>query len=88
LTACILCEIFRITVPEHPFGDEEVKKIFKLLVSQLKGLEDNENPLFPTYFRLLEKISSIRIFVLLTDPDIDGNSIIEEIFALFFEIVK
>eukprot|EP01080_Neovahlkampfia_damariscottae_P002637 gene2637-3834_t len=88
LTGCILCEFFRITVPEHPFDVDEVKKIFNLFVSQLKGLEDIESPLFSTYFKLLEKIASIRIFVLLSDTDTYGSSLIEKSFSTFFEIIN
>lgn len=86
-TACILADIFRLTAPEHPFSDDQVEKIFKLLISQLKGLEDPEDSLFSSYFYLLEKLYVTKAFTLLTFPEIQGESMIEELFEMFFSMV-
>jgi sister-chromatid-cohesion protein PDS5 len=42
LTSCCLVDILRIFAPEAPFGDEEMVRVFEVIITQLRGLSNYE----------------------------------------------
>jgi sister chromatid cohesion protein PDS5 len=87
-TANIFAEVLRIYAPETPYSDPNLKKIFKLFINEFQNLEDVENSLYSLYFQLLEKLSVIKIFVLLTTPELSADNLINETFTNLFNVVK
>ena len=42
LAACCLVDVLRIFAPEAPFEDEEMIRVFEVLIHQLRGLATND----------------------------------------------
>eukprot|EP01116_Phalansterium_solitarium_P023557 TRINITY_DN8317_c0_g1_i2.p1 TRINITY_DN8317_c0_g1~~TRINITY_DN8317_c0_g1_i2.p1 ORF type:complete len:1300 (+),score=396.34 TRINITY_DN8317_c0_g1_i2:66-3965(+) len=92
LASCSLADIIRIYAPEAPYDDDQLRKIFKLFIDQLRGLERHAaapaaepKALFGRYFYLLERLAVVKAFVLLVELD---DALVTELFAMFFSIIS
>ncbi|EGD72156.1 hypothetical protein PTSG_00177 [Salpingoeca rosetta] len=68
-----------------PFDTTQERKILKLFVDELRGLQDLNGNAYPEYFSLLETIANNHIFHLCLEVGDEG--MIHSIFELFFGIV-
>lgn len=86
LTCCCLSDTLRISAPKSPFGNNELKLIFKHFIAQLSHVSNASDPLFHLYFYLLETISTVKSVVLLAHLSMDALVIL--IFTDFFKIIR
>lgn len=84
----ILVDILRITVPTAPYSESQLKEVFKLFIRQLKGLAEISDSKFAHRFYLLERLAVVKMFVLLTEPALRAESILEDMFQTFFEVIR
>ncbi|CAL8109843.1 unnamed protein product [Orchesella dallaii] len=88
LIACCIADILRIYAPEAPYKDQEqVKTIFKFLISQLEGLKDPKDAAFKRYFYLLENLAYVKSFNMCFELE-DAQDIFCSLFELIFSIVN
>ncbi|XP_050224466.1 sister chromatid cohesion protein PDS5 homolog C-like isoform X2 [Mercurialis annua] len=85
VAACI-CEILRITAPDAPYGDEQMKEICKLIVAAFDNLSDISSPSYRRRVSILETFSKIRLWIVMLD--LECNSLILEMFELFLRNVR
>jgi len=81
-----IVDILRVTAPECPFEEEELPRIFKFLIAQIEALKQGTGSLFSQRFYLLERLSTVKIFIMLFEaPDCDN--LIIELFESLLRIV-
>ena len=64
-----------------------LKHIFMFIVSQLRGLEHTQSPLFNRYFYLLENLAWVKSFNICLDLE-DNQEIFCNLYKLIFSIVS
>lgn len=84
--ASCLCEITRITAPDAPYGDEEMKDVFQLVVSSLEDLSDESSRSYRKRVSIIETIAKVRSCVLMLDLECDD--LIVEMFEHFMKSVR
>jgi sister-chromatid-cohesion protein PDS5 len=86
--ACCLADILRLTAPDAPYTQGELRDIFQFFFRQLtNGLKASDSPYYTEYFHLLESLSTVKSVVLVCDlPNADELMI--EIFRDFFQLVR
>lgn len=87
LAACCLADIVRIYAPDCPYNTQQTKDAFSLLIDQLKGLEKPDSSSFQRQFYILERLSSVEGFILLTQND-EFEGLLFDLFQAFFSIVQ
>eukprot|EP00871_Galdieria_phlegrea_P003080 jgi/Galph1/3773/GphlegSOOS_G2399.1 len=85
LVACCLADILRLSAPETPFSDSELKNVFQFFIRQLSSLEHVESPHFPWYFYLLERLASIKAFALVANDEELSVDLLEKCFSIISE---
>ncbi|KAJ9141130.1 hypothetical protein P3X46_031704 [Hevea brasiliensis] len=84
--ASSICEIMRITAPISPYGDEQLKKILKLIVAAFDNISDLSSRSYLKRVYILEIFVRIRLWVLLLDLECD--SLILEMFNNFLRNIR
>ncbi|KAJ6486929.1 armadillo-type protein [Mycena sanguinolenta] len=86
--ACCLADILRLTAPDAPYTQAELRDIFQFFFRQLtNGLKGADSPYFTEYFHLLESLSTVKSVVLVCDlPSADDLMI--EVFRDLFQLVR
>ncbi|XP_024357694.1 sister chromatid cohesion protein PDS5 homolog A isoform X2 [Physcomitrium patens] len=83
LVAICISEIMRIVAPDAPYSDETLKEIFKLIVSNFKGLDDVNSASFGRRVSILETVAKVRSCVVMLDLECDD--LILDMFEIFFD---
>ncbi|GJY35778.1 PH-interacting protein, partial [Tanacetum coccineum] len=83
--ASCLCEITRITAPEAPYGDEEMKEVFQLAVSSLEDLSDESGRSYRKRVSIVENIAKVKSCLIMLDLECDD--LIVEMFEHFMKSV-
>ncbi|KAJ7145311.1 armadillo-type protein [Mycena crocata] len=87
-TACCLADILRLTAPDAPYTQGELRDIFQFFFRQLTtGLKASDSPYYTEYFHLLESLSTVKSVVLVCDLQ-NSDELMLEIFRDFFQLVR
>ncbi|XP_022731812.1 biorientation of chromosomes in cell division protein 1-like 1 isoform X2 [Durio zibethinus] len=85
VAACI-SEITRITAPDAPYDDEQMKEVFQLIVSSFKNLSDKSSRSFIKRTSILETVAKVRSCVVMLDLECDA--LIIEMFQHFLKAIR
>lgn len=84
--ASCLCEVFRITAPESPYEDAEMKETFQVIVSSFKDLSDMSSRSYSKRISILDNVARVRSPVVMLDLECD--SLIVEMFRNFLGSIR
>ncbi|KAL1168099.1 hypothetical protein V6Z11_A05G062300 [Gossypium hirsutum] len=85
VAACI-SEITRITAPDAPYDDDQMREVFQLIVSSLKNLSDKSSRSFIKRTSILETVAKVRSCVVMLDLECDA--LIVEMFQHFLKAIR
>ncbi|KHG16066.1 Sister chromatid cohesion PDS5 B-B [Gossypium arboreum] len=85
VAACI-SEITRITAPDAPYHDDQMKEVFQLIVSSFKNLSDKSNRSYIKRTSILETVAKVRSCVVMLD--LECNALIIEMFQRFLNGIR
>ncbi|CAA7041546.1 unnamed protein product [Microthlaspi erraticum] len=71
VAACI-SEITRITAPEAPYDDEQMKEVFKLIVSSFENLVDTSSRSYSKRTSILDTVAKVRSCVVMLDLECES----------------
>ncbi|XP_074287057.1 uncharacterized protein LOC141612224 isoform X2 [Silene latifolia] len=84
--ASCISEITRITAPEAPYADDEMKEVFQLIVSCLEKLDDKSSRSYIKRISILETLARVRSCVVMLDLECDD--LIVEMFRHFLRTIR
>ncbi|XP_043700226.1 muscle M-line assembly protein unc-89-like [Telopea speciosissima] len=84
--ASCISEITRITAPEAPYEDEQMKEIFQLIVGAFEKLFDTDSHLYSKRVSILETVAKVRSCVVMLDLECDA--LILEMFQHFLKAIR
>ncbi|XVF35666.1 hypothetical protein REPUB_Repub18cG0165800 [Reevesia pubescens] len=85
VAACI-SEITRITAPDAPYDDEQMKEVFQLIVSSFENLSDKSSRSFNKRASILETVAKVRSCVVMLDLECDA--LIVDMFQHFLKAIR
>ncbi|XP_039022604.1 sister chromatid cohesion protein PDS5 homolog B-B-like [Hibiscus syriacus] len=85
VAACIV-EITRITAPDAPYDDDQMREVFQLIVSTFESLSDKSSRSFNKRILVLETVAEVRLCVVMLD--LECNALIIEIFQHFLKLIR
>lgn len=85
VAACI-SEITRITAPDAPYDDDQMKEIFQLIVSSFEKLSDRSSRSYDKRTSILETVAKVRSCVVMLDLECDA--LIIEMFQHFLNAIR
>nr|VDD48308.1 unnamed protein product [Brassica oleracea] len=85
VAACI-SEITRITAPDAPYDDDQMREVFKLIVSSFENLDDDSSRSYSKRTSILETVAKVRSCVVMLDLECD--SLLIEMFQNFLKAVR
>ncbi|KFK29787.1 hypothetical protein AALP_AA7G179700 [Arabis alpina] len=85
VAACI-SEITRITAPDAPYDDEQMREVFKLIVSSFENLVDQSSRSYSKTTSILETVAKVRSCVVMLDLECDALLI--EMFKNFLKAIR
>ncbi|XP_027903967.1 uncharacterized protein LOC114163817 [Vigna unguiculata] len=83
--SCI-SEITRITAPEAPYDDDQMKDVFQLIVSAFENLHDKLSQSYAKRISILETVARVRSCVVMLDLECDA--LILEMFWHFLKTIR
>ncbi|OMP12128.1 hypothetical protein COLO4_03454 [Corchorus olitorius] len=84
--ASCISEITRITAPEAPYDDDQMKEVFQLIVSSFENLSDKSSRSFTKRTSILETVAKVRSCVVMLDLECDA--LIIEMFQHFLKAIR
>ncbi|CAJ1973647.1 unnamed protein product [Sphenostylis stenocarpa] len=84
--ASCISEITRITAPEAPYDDDQMKEVFQLIVSSFENLHDKLSRSYAKRTSILETVAKVRSCVVMLDLECDV--LILEMFQHFFKAIR
>ncbi|KAI3692100.1 hypothetical protein L6452_31909 [Arctium lappa] len=84
--ASCISEITRITAPDAPYTDDQMRDVFQLIVSSFEHLADQSSRSYEKRASILETVSKVRSCVIMLDLECDG--LIVEMFEHFLKSVR
>ncbi|XP_057433643.1 sister chromatid cohesion protein PDS5 homolog C-like [Lotus japonicus] len=84
--ASCLSEITRITAPDAPYDDDEMKEVFQLIVSSFENLHDKSSRSYAKKLSMLETVAKVRSCVVMLDLECDH--LILEMFQHFLKEIR
>ncbi|XP_042504521.1 dentin sialophosphoprotein-like [Macadamia integrifolia] len=84
--ASCISEITRITAPDAPYDDEQMKEIFQLIVGAFEKLFDTTSRSYSKRVSILETVAKVRSCVVMLDLECDA--LILEMFQHFLKAVR
>ncbi|KAF7830345.1 Sister chromatid cohesion protein PDS5 like B-B [Senna tora] len=84
--ASCISEITRITAPDAPYDDDQMKEVFQLIVSSFENLYDKSSPSYTKRASIVETVAKVRSCVVMLDLECDA--LILEMFQHFFKAVR
>ncbi|KAK8602607.1 hypothetical protein V6N13_057762 [Hibiscus sabdariffa] len=85
VAACI-SEITRITAPDAPYDDDQMREVFHLIVSSFENLSDKSSRTFIKRASILETVAKVRSCVVMLDLECDA--LIIEMFEHFLKSIR
>ncbi|XP_039007782.1 protein IWS1 homolog isoform X2 [Hibiscus syriacus] len=85
VAACI-SEITRITAPDAPFDDDQMREVFQLIVSSFENLSDKCSRSYIKRTSILEIVAKVRSCVVMLDLECDD--LIVEMFQHFLKAIR
>lgn len=85
IASCI-SEITRITAPDAPYDDDQMKEVFRLIVSSFEKLDDKSSPSYVKRTTILETVAKVRSCVVMLDLECDA--LIVEMFQHFLRSIR
>ncbi|TKY58087.1 Sister chromatid cohesion protein PDS5-like B-B [Spatholobus suberectus] len=83
--ASCISEVTRITAPEAPYDDDQMKEVFRLIVSSFENLHDKLSRSYTKRTSILETVSKVRSCVVMLDLECDD--LILEMFQHFLKAI-
>ncbi|ESW08947.1 hypothetical protein PHAVU_009G087900 [Phaseolus vulgaris] len=84
--ASCISEVTRITAPEAPYDDDQMKKVFQLIVSSFENLHDKLSQSYAKRISILETVAKVRSCVVMLDLECDA--LILEMFRHFLKTIR
>ncbi|MED6174668.1 hypothetical protein PIB30_071187 [Stylosanthes scabra] len=84
--ASCISEITRITAPEAPYDDDQMKEVFRLIVSSFENLHDKSSRSYAKRASILETVAKVRSCVVMLDLECDA--LILEMFQHFLKEIR
>ncbi|CAN1806224.1 Sister chromatid cohesion protein PDS5 homolog C [Linum perenne] len=84
--ASCISEITRITAPDAPYDDDQMKEVFQLIVSSFENLDDKTSKSYTKRTSILETVAKVRSCVVMLDLECDA--LIVEMFQKFLKFVR
>ncbi|KAL2939985.1 Sister chromatid cohesion protein PDS5-like protein B-B [Bienertia sinuspersici] len=84
--ASCISEITRITAPDAPYEDDQMKEVFQLIVSSFEKLDDRSSRSYIKRTSILETVAKVRSCVVMLDLECDA--LIAEMFQHFFKSIR
>ncbi|XP_031279565.1 nucleolar protein dao-5 [Pistacia vera] len=84
--ASCISEITRITAPDAPYSDDEMKEVFQLIVSSFENLSDKSSRSYAKRTSILETVAKVRSCVVMLDLECD--TLIVEMFQHFLKTIR
>ncbi|XP_014501197.1 transcriptional regulator ATRX [Vigna radiata var. radiata] len=84
--ASCISEITRITAPDAPYDDDQMKEVFQLIVSSFENLHDTLSRSYAKRTSILETVAKVRSCVVMLDLECDA--LILEMFQHFFKAIR
>ncbi|XP_039043257.1 titin homolog isoform X3 [Hibiscus syriacus] len=84
--AACLSEITRITAPDGPYDEDQMREVFQLIVSSFENLSDNSSCSFIKRTSILETVAKVRSCVVMLDLECDA--LIIEMFQHFLKSIR
>ncbi|KAG5540851.1 hypothetical protein RHGRI_020928 [Rhododendron griersonianum] len=84
--ASCISEITRITAPDAPYEDDQMKDVFQLIVSSFENLSDKSSRSYHKRTLILETVANVRSCVVMLDLECDG--LIIEMFQHFLNAIS
>ncbi|KAK9100256.1 hypothetical protein Scep_023686 [Stephania cephalantha] len=84
--ASCVSEITRITAPDAPFEDEQMREFFKLIVAAFEKLDDTSSRSYSKRVSILETLAKVRSCVVMLDLECD--TLINQMFQHFLNSIR
>ncbi|CAL0305735.1 unnamed protein product [Lupinus luteus] len=84
--ASCISELTRITAPEAPYGDDQMKEVFQLIVSSFENLYDKTSRSYAKRTTILETVAKVRSCVVMLDLECDA--LISKMFQHFLKEIR
>ncbi|KAF4353489.1 hypothetical protein F8388_013781 [Cannabis sativa] len=84
--ASCISEITRITAPDAPYDDDQMKEVFRLIVSSFENLCDKSSRSYTKRTSILETVAKVRSCVVMLDLECDA--LILEMFQHFLKAIR
>ncbi|KAJ7958504.1 Sister chromatid cohesion protein PDS5-like B-B [Quillaja saponaria] len=84
--ASCISEITRITAPDAPYDDDQMKEVFQLIVSSFENLSDKSSRSYTKRTSILETVAKVRSCVVMLDLECDA--LILEMFQHFLKAIR
>lgn len=84
--ASCISEITRISAPEAPYDDDQMKEVFQLIVSSFQNLSDKSSRSYVKRASILETVAKVRSCVVMLDLECDN--LILEMFEHFLKEIR
>ncbi|ESQ27121.1 hypothetical protein EUTSA_v10018162mg [Eutrema salsugineum] len=81
-----LTEILRITAPEAPYSDDQMKEIFRLTIEAFEKLADASSRSYGKAKSVLDSVSKVRSCLVMLDLECDD--LILQMFRMFLNIIR
>ncbi|KAK8660694.1 hypothetical protein V6N13_051609 [Hibiscus sabdariffa] len=85
VAACI-SEITRISAPDAPYQDDQMREVFQLIVSSFENLSDKSSCSYTKRTSILETVAKVRSCVVMLDLECDA--LIIEMFQHFLSAIR
>ncbi|KAJ6428280.1 hypothetical protein OIU84_023661 [Salix udensis] len=81
-----MSEITRITAPDAPYNDDQMKEIFQLTVASFKKLSHASGHCYTKAISILENVARVRSCLVMLDLELD--ELIIEMFQHFLKFIR
>ncbi|KAI4380990.1 hypothetical protein MLD38_007110 [Melastoma candidum] len=86
VVASCISEITRITAPDAPYEDHQMKDVFRLIVSSFENLHDKSSRSYSKRTSILETVARVRSCVVMLD--LECHTLILEMFQHFLKSIR
>ena len=85
ILSCII-EITRITAPDAPYKDEQMKEIFQLILATFENMSHVSTRSYKKVVSILETITKVKLCLVMLDLECDA--LVVEMFQIFLKIIR